>query len=221
MLSVSAAALQGGIQKSPHAFCCLCSPRGRPRPCSHSASGSSLMVRVGRRRRRPPLQAPYSSAQIQLFSSFAPPSTPTTLIYFYQKMKYIRQKMAARAAGRGISDVPSEEPSAGTPSWATSWPEMCRPLCHAAALVSDMCASVYTSFPLESVRHTGGSRGVACGWVAVNPRSAPGLLRACFLSDSRALSLWRPDRVLDLGGKVQEWLLAACLSAPLRAERLH
>lgn len=84
-----------------------------------------------------------------------------------------------------------------------------------AVLVSDMCASVYTPFPLESVRHTGGSGGgVACGWVAVNPRSAPGLLRACFLSDSRAFSLSRPDRVLDLdwGGGGGAGVAISCLS---------
>lgn len=199
---------------------------GAAQPMFPLTTGSSLMVREdGRRRRRPPLQAPHGSAQIQLFSSFAPPSTPTTQISFYQKKrtKLDRAWRPHPQAGESwISDVPPEEPSAGTPSWATSRPGICRPLCHAAALVSAMCASVYASFPLESVRHTGGSRGVACGWVAVNPQSAPGLLRACFLSDSRALWLWRPDRVLDLGGgKVQEWLLAACLSAPLRAERLH
>lgn len=86
--------------------------------------------------------------------------------------------------------------------------------------VRHVCECLYIVSP-GKCHARGWVREVACGWVVVNPCSSPGLLCACFLSDSQAFSLSRPDRVLDLGRKVQKWLLAACLSGPLRAERLH
>lgn len=104
------------------------------------------------------------------------------------KRREIRHKMAARPdhslswsqGNLTYKDFPSRKHRAGTQSRATSRAGNCRALSqqqqqqqHGCAL--DMCASVYTWFPLESVTHARGwVRGVACGWVAVNPWSSPG-----------------------------------------------
>lgn len=51
--------------------------------------------------------------------------------------------------------------------------------------VLNMCASVYTSFPLESVTLAGG-RGPVLGGLWLNPSRSPGLLSLCSLSHSQA-----------------------------------
>lgn len=137
------------------------------------------------------------------------PSMPAALMNFYQKKKKkeIRQKMAARpehnlSRSQGnltYKDFPSKKHRAGTQSWAmsraeklpTTLSQLQQQQQHTA--VFDMCASVYTSFPLESVTHAGGSRGSLVGGLWLTPGalrgySAPAFCQILRLSHSPGLT---------------------------------
>lgn len=153
---------------------------------------------------------------------------PAALMNFLQekkKKKEIRQKMSARPDPNLSQGNPTQEtflPKNTAQQRDLGWKTADHFVAASATAVRvrHVCECLYIISP-GKCHARGWVRGVACGWVVVNPWSSPGLLCACFLSDSQAFSLSRPDRVLHLGGKVQKWLLAACLSGPLRAERLH
>lgn len=104
---------------------------------------------------------------IQLLSSFAPPPMPTTLIFFFTKTrnKLDRRWRPDQQAGKSwIPDFPSEKHSAGTPSRATGWPEICRPLCHVG--VGHVCECLYVVSPGKCQAHgwvQGGRLWVGCG----------------------------------------------------------
>lgn len=85
--------------------------------------------------------------------------------------------------------------------------------------VLNMCVSVYTSFPLESVMLAGG-RGLVLGGLQLTPQGLQGYSASALCQILRLFSLLAlSDGVTDCltGKEVQEWLLAACLPSPLRA----
>lgn len=126
-----------------------------------------------------------------------------------KKKKEIRQKMAARpehnlSRSQGnltYKDFPSKKHRAGTQSWAmsraeklpTTLSQLQQQQQQQHTAVFDMCASVYTSFPLESVTHAGGSRGSLVGGLWLTPGalrgySAPAFCQILRLSHSPGLT---------------------------------
>lgn len=148
---------------------------------------------------------------------------PLKEIGLSEENERIRQKMTSatdrnlhKSQGTLTIWVSFQKTQKPTGSWAVNSGKTVKYFVTALATTDDcvlnMCVSVYTSFPLESVTLAGG-RGVGSGWVAVNPLRSPGLLCLCSLSDSQGFS---PLAVGD-GLTVLDWQRSAgeaisCLS---------